>query len=278
MPPRQFTLSHSIAVVGAIGWSDFVMKYRGSILGYVWSLLSPLVRFVVILYVFGPYVAQSIPNYALYLFLGIIIWEYVAVTTNGCMTMLHEKASIIQRMAFPRVLLIFAVGWTNLVIFCTHLLIFFGAVWLLGVSVDVSALYLLLTALQMMCIALGIGMLLAAYSLKYRDIPHLWSVAVQILFWLTPIMYPYTLSGGSLTHAARAMMGQELTGSLLALFIHTQPLSIVIHDARRAVLYDATVGAPTLEHALGMTLVSMTIFLCGLAVFQRRQRFFPQEY
>lgn len=278
MPPRRFTLAHSFAVISAIGWSDFVLKYRGSVLGYVWSLLSPLVRFVVILHIFGPYVQRSIGNYSFYLFLGIIIWEHFAITTSSCMSMLHDKASIIQRMVFPRIFLIFAVGWTNFVIFCTHLTIFFAAALLYGISVNFSSLYLVITAVQMTLVALGIGMLLSSYSLKYRDVPHMWSIAVQILFWLTPIMYPYTVAGGSLTHAARAILGQEPSESLMALFIQIQPMSIIIHDARRAVLYDALSHSPSIEHAIGMTIVSATIFLFGYAVFQRRQRYFPQEY
>ena len=278
MAPRRFTLSHSFAVISTIGWSDFVLKYRGSMLGYIWSLLSPLVRFVVILHIFGPYVSQSISNYAFYLFLGIIIWEHFAVTTSSCMGMLHDKASIIQQMVFPRVFLIFAVGWTNFVIFLTHLTIFFVTAFIFNVDMNASVIYLILTALQMTLVALGIGMLLSAYSLKYRDVPHMWAVAIQILFWLTPVMYPYTLQGGSLTHAARALLGQESVTSIIALFIQIQPLSIIIHDARRAVLYDAVSGSPTLEHAVGMTLVCATIFLFGFIVFQRRQHYFPQEY
>ncbi len=278
MPPRRFTLAHSCAVISAIGWSDFVLKYRGSVLGYVWSLLGPLVRFLVILHIFGPYVQQSIANYSFYLFLGVIIWEHFAVTTTSCMSMLNEKASIIQRMVFPRVFLILAVGWTNLIIFLTHLLIFFVGMLYFDVSISVSAMYMLVTILQMSLVALGIGMILSSYSLKYRDVAHMWSIAIQILFWLTPIMYPYALQGGSLMHAVRALTGQEGASSILWLFIKIQPLSIIVHDARRAVLYDATSDSPTVEHAIGMTIVCIAIFLIGLLIFQRRQRYFPQEY
>lgn len=278
MSTRRFTLAHSFAVIAAIGWSDFVLKYRGSFLGYLWSLMGPIVRFVVILHIFGPYVQQKIASYSFYLFLGIIIWEHFAVTTSSCMSMLHEKASIIQRMVFPRIFLIFAVGWTNFVIFCTHLLIFFGAALAFGINVNVSSLYLVVTAAQMTLVALGVGMLLSSYCLKYRDVPHMWAIAIQILFWLTPIMYPYALPSGSLTYAARVILGQEPSESLISLFSHLQPMAIIIHDARRAVLYDSLSHSPSMEHAIGMTLVSATIFLFGYAVFQRRQRYLPQEY
>lgn len=278
MSTRRFTLRHSFAVISAIGWSDFILKYRGSFLGYLWSLLGPLVRFVVILHVFGPYVQQSIGNYTFYLFLGIIIWEHFAVTTMSCMNMLHEKAAIIQRMVFPRIFLILAVGWTNFVIFLTHLAIFFVAAAFFGVEIGLSSLYLVVTALHMTLTALGIGMILSSFCLKYRDIPHMWNIAIQILFWLTPVMYPYSVTGGSITNAFRSLMGQGSAGSLISAFIEAQPLSIIIHDARRAVLYDALSGSPTPEHAIAMTIICAAMFAFGGTVFRWRQQYFPQEY
>lgn len=281
MSERSFTLSQALRVIFAIGWSDFVLKYRGSILGYLWSLIGPLVKFGVILVVFGPYVEGQIPFYRLYLFLGIIIWEHFAVTTTACMSMLHEKASIIQRLPFPRILLIFAVGWTNLVVFLTHMLVFgFFCLWL-GLVWTPHATYLAVTIVEMTMLALGLGMLLSAYSLKYRDIPHLWSMLIQILFWLTPIMYPPAQSGGPAFSSAVQLLTaakKSSLGGLVHLFIDAQPLSVIIHDARRTVLYPALWGVPTFAHTAGALVVSGTVFLLGIAVFLRRQGSFVQEY
>lgn len=280
MSSRRFDVLHSLHTVAAIGWSDFIVKYRGSALGYFWSLLGPLVRFGVILYVFGPYVQQEIPRYALYLFLGIIIWDHFAVTTSSCMSMLFEKQSIIQRMTFPRILLVLAVGWTTLIVFTTHFFIFLAATWLLGVPITIDIVYIFIIAAQMTLVALGTGMLLASFSLRYRDIPHLWAVVIQLLFWLTPIMYPYRLTEASLTHLAKLITGttSDSPGFLIDTFIHTQPLSIIIHDARRAFLYGELIGTPSVMHIIGFSLVCGVIFLLGLAVFQRRQHAFPEEY
>lgn len=281
MSNRSFTLSHALRVIFAIGWSDFVLKYRGSFLGYLWSLIGPLVKFGVILVVFGPYVQGQIPYYRLYLFLGIIIWEHFTVTTTACISMLHEKAAIIQRLPFPRVLLIFSVGWTNLVVFCTHMIVFgFLCVWL-GLFPTVNATYIVITMTEMTLLALGIGMMLSAYSLRYRDIPHLWTMLQQILFWLTPIMYPPAQTGGpALSGAITMLSGAKIAsfGGLLHFFIDTQPLSIIIHDARRTILYPALWGVPVLSHTMATLLICGTIFLLGLAVFLRRQGSFLQEY
>src|SRR3989338_4315973 len=180
---RPFTIAHSLRVVLAMGWSDFVLKYRGSVFGYLWSLAAPLVKFLVILYVFGPFMRDAIPDYPLYLFLGIMLWEHFTHTTTGCMTMLHDKKSIIQKIRFPRVLLIFSVGWTNAIIFLTHFCIFLAFAAVLDVPFFWMRVYALLIFLKMPFLALGLGMFLQRSCFKFKDIPHLWNVLAQILFW-----------------------------------------------------------------------------------------------
>lgn len=280
MAARRFTLVQALHVVLAVGWADFVLKYRGSVLGYCWALIGPLVKFFVILYVFGPYVQPSIPLYPLYLFLGIIVWEHFTMTTINCMTMLFEKEGIVQRHPFPHFLLILAVGWTNIIIFSTHLVIFAVFGWFFGAPLVWSVLYLPFIMLQMTLAALGVGMLLASYCLKYRDIGHLWGIAVQILFWLTPIMYPYRAQS-AVTASLIAFFRQPGIHSiqnLLNLFIHFQPIAIIINDVRRVTLYPATAGTPTSLHIVGLTLVCAGMFLAGKWIFDRRCPYFAQEY
>ncbi len=279
MPARPFTLRHAIRVVLAIGWSDFVLKYRGSVLGYLWSLALPLVKFGVILFVFGPYVESSVPMYRLYLFLGIIIWEHFSVTTTACMGMLFDKADVIQRLPFPRILLIFAVGWTNFIVFVTHLIVFLFYAYRIGWEPHWEALYSIVTLAEMTMVSLGIGMMLASWCLKFRDIHHLWTVVLQILFWVTPIMFPYTLQKTAFETVTNVgSIGSYSAGSTLKLFIEVQPLSVLMLDARRAILYADVWGMPTVVHTLGVLTVSAVIFLVGLAMFQKRQKFFAQEY
>jgi len=279
MPARPFTLRHAIRVVLAIGWSDFVLKYRGSVFGYLWSLALPLVKFGVILFVFGPYVSESIPMYQLYLFLGIIIWEHFSITTLSCMNMLFDKSAIIQRLPFPRILLIFAVGWTNFIVFVTHLLVFLFYAYWIGWKPHMEALYSIVTLVEMTLVSLGIGMMLASWCLKFKDIHHLWTVILQILFWVTPIMFPYTLQKTAFeTVTSIGTIGSHSAGSALKLFIEVQPLSVIMLDARRAILYADSWGMPTFIHTVGVLVVCTTIFVIGLVMFQKRQRFFAQEY
>ncbi len=256
------------------------MKYRGSVLGYLWSFLSPLGKFLVVYYVFGPIVSAEIPFYALYLFLGLIIWEHFTVTTMACMNMLEDKAMIIQKIVFPRILLIFMVGWTNLLVFFTHLFIFLLFAWWAKVPLTWALLYLPMIILQMTLIALGIGMLLTSWSLKYRDIGHLWGIAVQLLFWLTPITYKYRLDG-TVWRSFVGLFSRPLPQTLPAyadIFVNFQPMSILMNDARRVLLYSDVSGAPSFTHAAVSLLMCSGIFALGVWAYQRRSPYFPEEY
>lgn len=267
-------------IVWTVGWADFILKYRGSFLGYLWSLALPAMKFLVIFHVFRSFVGGDIPNYPLYLMLGLIIWEYFSRVTHGCISMLRNKAGIIQKIPFPRIVLIFAAGWTDTIIFFTHCLIFAVLAWMMGVSLGWLNVYILLLFIQMTMLSLGVGMLLSAFSLKFRDIEHMWSMTLQVLFWLTPIMYRYSLSSPLSSQAKEIASGDIPSSSwgVLDAFITFQPLSILIHDTRRVVLYPETAGVPSLTHAVVFTVLCGLLFAAGAALFKYRSTYFLQEY
>lgn len=275
----RFSPRQSANVVFAMGWADFLLKYRGSVLGYLWSFVVPVVKFLVMLHVFSRYV--DIPSYHLYLFLGLIFWEHFSLTTSACIGMLHDKSTIIKKVLMPRILLILSVGWTHIIVLLTYVVIFLLFGVFTGLQIPVSMMYYLpIAMLQATLIALGTGMLLSAFALRYRDIQHLWVVVLQILFWLTPIMYQYKPSAPVLQDLKNVLSGGAIMSlwSVFDIFIRFQPLSILIHDARRVMLYPDTLGIPTAFHVIAFTLVCLAIFITGVIVFQRRSRYFIEEY
>lgn len=280
MSRHRFGLRQSLAVIVTIGWSDFRLKYHGSFFGYLWSLVAPIVKYLVILHVFRPFVGQTIEHYPLYLFLGLILWEYFSYTTAACMTVLFDKAEIIKHLPFPRILLMLIVGWTQIIVFSTHFIVFLMFAWWYGMPLLWNSLYMLVVVAQMSMIALGIGMFLGAYSLKYRDLEHLWNIGLQVLFWLTPVVYGYASNETFARGLIRTISGVRSVHvtDLLTWFIQFQPLSIIINDARRATLYPLTIGTPSALHAAGFTFICALIFAIGATMFRRRSVHFIQEY
>lgn len=280
MQSASFGWRHSLRIVVAMGWSDFFLKYRGSVLGFLWSLAFPITRFLVILHVFRPF-THSIEFYPLYLFLGIVVWEYFSTTTNACIQMLQSKATIIKKVRIPRYLLIFSVGWSHLITLSIYLLLYAAFSLLSGAGLPLSFYYYVpVLILQVSLVAMGIGMILSSYVLRFRDIQHMWTVALQILFWLTPIMYVYRPDSTVLQDAQKIFAADSLTSlwGVFDIFIRFQPLSILIQDARRAMLYPDVAGVPSLLHIAWFTGVCALLFVAGFLVFRNRSRYFIQEY
>jgi len=278
MQKQSFTLRHSLSVILAIGWSDFMMKYRGTTFGYLWSLLPALTKFLAMLYVLGPYVSPTTPHYPLYLFVGLIIWDAFVMMTNACMTTLRNKAALIQKISFPHIILMFAVGWTHTIIFCSHLIIVFLFLVILHVPLTWAILYTPIIILQLLLLSLGIGMILSSYSLRFQDIPHTWDMLLQILFWFTPIAYPAVFHGTIVRGALSAMSAQGFwPWGILHVFVTLQPLSVILFDARRVLLYPEN-GIPSLVHTAVFTAIYACIFIVGLMMYRRRSKYFIQEF
>jgi ABC-type polysaccharide/polyol phosphate export permease len=275
----QYGYRHIFRIIIAMGWSDFMLKYRGSFLGYLWSFAVPLVKFLVIYHIFRAF-ASDIPFYPLYLFLGILLWEHFAMVTSACMNMLHDKAVIIKKIVMPHWVLILAVGWTHVIILLTYFVIYFIVSLILGPGIPFAVWYLVLIIVQTTLLSLGVGMFLAAFVLKYRDIQHLWNVLLQILFWLTPIMYAYKPEAPFLQELIKRFSGFGGLSfwGMFDIFIRFQPLSVLLHDARRALLYADITGMPTTIHTSGFTALCACIFLAGLFIFNYRSRYFVEEY
>ena len=269
-----------LRVVWAIGWSDFLMKYRGSFLGYLWSFVPMIVRFLVIFHIFKNFVQQDVEYYSLYLFLGLIMWNHFSGVTSGCISALNSKSAIIQKVNFPRILLMFAVGCQQMIIFSTEFFLFVCFALFKGALPGIGYIYLPVLLVQMTLLALGIGMFLSAYSLKFRDISHMWSVVLQTLFWLTPIMYYKAIQAPLSVEASQliASGGPRSLGGFFDAFIRFQPVSILMQDARRVLLYYENIGMPTFVHIGGATVICFLVFLVGSIVFWKRSRLFVQEY
>ena len=164
-----------------------------------------------------------------------------------------------------------------MIVFFTHFVIFLVFAFFIGVSFSVWQLAAVLVLAQMFLLAVGIGMLLSAYSLKYRDIPHLWGIISQTLFWLTLIMYQYQ-PRLPLSQAFMELFLHPLQFSLRSVFdvfVQFQPLSILVYDARRILLYREI---PSWTHFVWFTLICIGLFAFAAVIFQRRSRDFLQEY
>jgi ABC-type polysaccharide/polyol phosphate export permease len=278
MPPDHLPWTRLARIALAFGWSDFLLKYHHSVRGYVWSLMGPVLQFMVVLHVFRPFVGNNIPHYALYLFLGIILWEHFSLTTAACIGLPRRRLPILQKVKVPAFVFVLSVGWTHMIILCTRLLLFFAlALWWADLTWLMHLWYAPILLLHTTALALGIGSLLGAYSLRFQDIGQIWVVALQILFWLTPIVYPSMRSGTLALELQRIAGGLSGIADVFTSFIRLQPLSILLFDARR-VFISMESALPSALHVVSFTVACLLLFAIGISIYTRRSAYFLQEF
>ncbi len=171
---------------------DFQAKYRGSMLGLVWSLVNPIALMAVYLVVFGLlWRGTDIPYYPLYLLAGLACWIFFATSLQTGARSIVESADLVRKVRFPRQLVAFSVVATQLVTFAAMLviLIVLSLVFVprarpyVALSIPLSVLFLGLVA--------GVALLVASLNVVFRDVEHILAAALLPWFFLTPILWNF---------------------------------------------------------------------------------------
>ena len=225
------------------------IRYMGSIAGMGWSLLNPLVITLAYLVVFTYVFRSDLPHFALYLVIGILHWNLMAVVVSESSEMLVSNANILKKIYFPRLAIPVAAFGVNLVFWASNLIVFVLLFGLLGGHLSlVMFLYPLYLALYMLLI-FGISLLLASLYVQFRDIKHLVEVFLQLLFWATPVVY-------SLTQVP----------DRLKTVLMLNPVANAL-EAFRAILYSGTF--PTVQSTVTLVVWAIGAAAVGLLAFRQ---------
>ena len=229
--PRRFW--HLTLTLARMDWK---VRFFGSVLGYVWSLLRPLLLFGILYLVFSEVVGagDDVEHFPIVLLSGMVLFFFFSEVTGSAATSLVDREALVRKVGFPRMVVPLAVtlvGAFNLLLNLVVLAVFLA---LNGVAVRWTWLLVPIPLLLVGVLATGTGMLLAALYVRFRDIKPIWDVALQALFYATPILYPVQLV---------QERSETLTHVLMA-----SPLATLIQWTRRLLLGDDT---PTAASAIG---------------------------
>ncbi len=244
-------------LIKEIALSDFKLKYNGSVLGYLWSLLNPLLLFAVLYLVFSIFIRFDVPNYNLYLLLGIIIWSFFAESTLTGMSAFLAKASLISKVNFKKEVIIYSSILTSSFTFLLNLVVFFIFFAFSSASFSFTMLLLPIFLILLILFSLGMIFLLSTSYMKFRDVSHIWQVALQLGFWLTPIVYSISF----------------VPERFHALFL-LNPMATLINSARDIVIYGTI---PASGPILIASAIIVVVFAAGYILFKRNSRYFAEE-
>ncbi len=180
------------ALLSELVRTDFKLRYQGSILGYAWSLLRPLLLFLILYVVFVKFlkIGNSVPHYPVYLLLGMVIWNFFIEMTSQSVGVVVGRGDLIRKVRIPRWILVVATSFSALINLLLNLLVVIIFMIFNRVHPHLSMLFLPLLLIEAYLFALGVSFFLAAAFVKYRDISYIWEVVLQAFFYLTPILYP----------------------------------------------------------------------------------------
>ncbi len=172
--------------------TDFKLRYQGSVLGYAWSLLRPLMMFAILYVVFVRFlkIGGDIPHYPIYLLFGIVLWTFFADMTNQSLGSIVGRGDLIRKIKIPRWMIVFTSSINALINLGLNLIVIGIFMVINHVSPLGTMVLLPLFLIEIYLFALGISLLLSAAFVKFRDIGYVWEVALQAGFYLTPILYP----------------------------------------------------------------------------------------
>ena len=244
-----------------LAWRDISVRYKQTVLGVLWAILQPVMTMVVFTFIFnhmaGIESGNEIP-YPIFLYTGLLLWQYFSATVNNAAQSMVANASLIQKVYFPR-LVIPATGattaLTDLAVASAILVVmmmYYGFFPQL-VGVVIIPLLLLIATFS----ALGIGLFLASLNVKYRDVRYALPFFINIGLYVTPVIYPV------------AMLDKYPVVKILFLWLN--PMASVINSARTGLL-----GRSQIEwNELFVSLcVSIIYFLFGLFYFKRTESYF----
>jgi ABC-2 type transport system permease protein len=249
--------------------TDFKLRYQGSVLGYLWSLLRPIFIFSILLFFFGFIlkIGANIEHYPLYLLLGIVLWSFFLEATGNGLQSIVARGDLIRKVRFPKYIVVISGTIAALINLGISMVVVVLFMLYSGASIQLSALWILPLIVELYVFALALSFFLAALYVRYRDIGYLWEVILQAAFYATPIIYPVSIV--------------QTKSALLAKVILLNPVAQVIQDARHAMVSSQSVTLSDLTHNLALILFPF-LFILLVAVlassyFRRHSKYFAEE-
>lgn len=169
------------------------VRYHRSVLGFLWTLIHPILMMTILALVFSQLFKTAVQDYAIYLFAGMVPWNFLAASLNDCAFCIIQNEGLIRKIYLPKTVFPIAKVLTNLITFLLSLGALFLLMKPLGAPISWSLLFLPVAIILFAAFALGLGLIVAVANTFYRDCGHLVGVFLQAWYFATPIVYEMSM-------------------------------------------------------------------------------------
>lgn len=232
-------------------------RYKGSILGFFWTFLNPLLQFIVYAVVFSTIMRMNIEQFYIYLFIAFVPWFFLATAIPQGAVCIQAQSNLVQKIYFPRMVLPISTVFTAFVNMLLSELVVFVVLVLSGFGISYHIIALPVVWFIQLLFVLGIVLIVSALTVYIRDLAHILDIVVMAWFYATPIVYP-----------------PEMLPTQFLWLMQINPMYGIIDGYRKILYYKCWPDFSLMIMACILGLITIAV---GIVVFQRLQRGFAEE-
>lgn len=261
---------YSLILLRELVITEFKLRYQGSVLGYLWSLMRPLFLFLILYFVFVYFlrIGGDIPHWPVAMLLGIVLWNFFSEVTNTGVTSIVNRGDMIRKINFPKYVIVISGTISAFINLLINLVVIAAFMMVSGVHLTVLALLSPLLILEIFVFALGLSFALSALFVKIRDVNYIWEIVMQGLFYASAVIYPVAM-----------VIEKSETAAKILLF---NPVAQAIQDIRFTLItQDHTPTLVTISGSWQIMVVPISIvlvtFVFGAVYFKKKSPSFAEE-
>jgi ABC-type polysaccharide/polyol phosphate export permease len=265
-PPRRTAKPGSLAelfqfrqLVVLLVARELKVRYKRSVLGLVWTMLNPLLLMVVYTVVFSTIMPAAMPDFSIFLLAGLLPWLFVSTAILQGMSAVLGNQELIRKIRLPQAVFPLSVVGSNLVNFVLSVIPLLGVMLVIGHPVTPALFFLPVSALLICCFAAGLTLIFSSATVFFRDVRHLTEVMLQILFYLSPVLYSPDQIGQGNTANSWWLPGFRAV-------LEANPLTYLLPLVRDPVYRGVLPPASTLAAATVAAVVSL---VAGYTIFRK---------
>lgn len=242
---------HKRSIIYNFAISDLKIRYRNSILGFFWTFLEPLLMLSVLYIVFTNLFKSQIADFPLYILLGIILWNMFSRGTSTGLGSILSRGTMLTQIYFPREIPAISAAITSFLMLCFELIVFGIFMVAFRFVPPITIIFLPFVLLIEFILVLGISLPLSVLNVRYRDVQFIWTVVLQVGFFLTPIFYK-----------------SDILPQKFQKILYFSPMVQIVNMAHDVVLSGMFPTSESIGVTVGITLV---VFVVGYSIFRRMQ-------
>lgn len=245
----------SLIILFAI--NDVKLRYKNSILGFIWSFLEPLLLLSVLYFVFTNVIKNDIENYPLYLLLSLILWYMFSRATTMGQSSLLDRSGIIQKIYFRREIFVISSCLTAFIMMIFEFFAFAIFAIALKFTPPITVLLLPLFLIDLLVLSIGMSLMLSVTSVYFRDVKFIWQILLQAGFFLSPIIYKL-----------------DMFPDNIQTILRFNPMVTILESTHNVVLYGILPDTTSIFYVFGTTL---TILFIGYIIFRIKDKKLIEE-